>query len=79
MPVVGVISHDVPDEGALAHHGHRLGRAVTPSRNLIPRPPQNRTTFMVIPRLDDLESGIGEDQPAAPRADVLQLVADLVP
>src|SRR5215469_8958887 len=56
-----------------------LGPLLTPSRMRIPSPPQNRTTFMACPHSDDLERGDREYQPAAPRPDVFQLRADLVP
>src|ERR1041384_5057922 len=61
-----------------------LGPVVTPSRMRIPRPPQNKTTFIGYPqkttsRSDDFKRGDREDQPASPGPDVGELLADLVP
>src|SRR5580658_685582 len=57
-----------------------FGPFVTPSRIRIPRPPQNNTTFTThTSDSDDLERGNGEHQPPAPRADELELPADLLP
>src|SRR5262245_33858306 len=57
-----------------------FGALVMPSRIRIPRPPQNRTPFTIhTPHSDDLKLGDREDQPAPPRPDVAQLLADLVP
>src|ERR1700753_954526 len=52
---------------------------LVPSRIRMPRPPQNSTTFIVRPpRSHDFECGNREDQPSAPGADVVELLADLL-
>src|SRR3954469_18443742 len=52
-----------------------FGALAGPSRIRIPRPPQNKTTFMS----HHLEGRDGEDQTATPLAYVAQLLADLGP
>src|SRR5215469_8479591 len=64
-----------------------LGPLLTPSRIRIPRPPTKRTTFTEIPplwilyrfALSDFELRNGEDQAAAPHADIVKLLADFLP
>src|SRR5215467_5793418 len=57
-----------------------LGPLETPSRIRIPRPPQNRTTFMATPPGSRyVKLGDRENQPAAPGPDVAKLLRDLLP